>query len=118
MKITHPELVAALVKPGDEIKAVITPAEAHLLHMIIGLCGEAGELLDALKKSIIYRMPIDRANVVEEMGDIEFYLEGLRQGLGIMRHETISGNITKLLKRYPDVTFTNQDAAERKDKTK
>jgi len=86
-KITHPELVTALAKPGADIVASLTAEDAHALHMAVGISGEAGELLDAVKKAAIYRKPIDRENVIEEMGDLEFYMEGLRQGLGITREE-------------------------------
>ena len=116
MNITHEELVRALVKPGEQIKAEVTPKEMHLLHMIIGLCGESGELLDALKKAIIYRKPLDRDNVVEELGDLEFYLEGIRQGLYITREETLEHNISKLSKRYEGLHYSNQAAVDRADK--
>ena len=113
---SHPELVAALVKPGQQIKDEVTADEMHLLHMLLGVCGEAGELLDALKKAIVYRKPLDRANVVEELGDLEFYMEGIRQGLGITREETLEGNIAKLSTRYAGLKYTNQAAVDRADK--
>jgi NTP pyrophosphatase (non-canonical NTP hydrolase) len=116
MSITHPELVQALAKPGADIVATLTPADAHSLHMAVGISGEAGELLDAVKKAAIYRKPIDRANVVEELGDLEFYMEGLRQGLGITRQEVLDHNIAKLSKRYSGGTYSDKHAQERADK--
>ena len=100
MSITHPELVKALAKPGADIVATLTPEDAHSLHMAVGVAGEAGELLDAVKKAAIYRKPIDLANVVEELDDLEFYMEGLRQGLGITREQVLEHNIAKL-QTYP-----------------
>lgn len=47
--------------------------EAGLLHAAVGVAGECGELLDALKKTWVYNKPLDRENVVEELGDIGFY---------------------------------------------
>lgn len=114
--IAHDELVSKLVKPGDEILSEITGRECHVLHMIMGICGEAGELLDALKKSIIYRKPLDLDNVIEELGDIEFYLEGLRQAMLIKRDETLTANINKLSKRYETLKYSNQQAIDRADK--
>lgn len=116
MNVTHPELVAALAKPGADIVATLTAEDAHLLHMSVGIAGEAGELLDAIKKAAIYRKPIDRANVVEELGDLEFYMEGLRQGLGITRQEVLEHNIAKLSKRYSSGTYSDKHAQERADK--
>lgn len=115
-KITHPELVTALAKPGADIVATLTPEDAHALHMAVGISGESGELLDAIKKAAIYRKPIDRANVIEELGDLEFYMEGLRQGLGITREETIDANIAKLSKRYSSGSYSDKHAQERADK--
>ena len=116
MNITYPELVAALAKPGADIVATLTAEDAHSLHMAVGIAGEAGELLDAVKKAAIYRKPIDRANVVEELGDLEFYMEGLRQGLGITRQEVLDHNIAKLSKRYNSGTYSDKHAQERADK--
>lgn len=115
MKLSHPKLVEALCKPGQEIKDSLSPVDAHLLHMLIGLSGEVGELIDAVKKPIIYRRPIDIGNVVEELGDIEFYLEGLRQGLNVQREKTLEVNIEKLEIRYGQ-KYSNESANERKDK--
>lgn len=112
----HAELVAALAKPGADIVATLTPASAHALHMAVGVCGEAGELLDAVKKYAIYVKPVDRENVVEELGDIEFYLQGLRAGFGITRDETLEHNMVKLSKRYASGSYSNQQAQARADK--
>jgi NTP pyrophosphatase (non-canonical NTP hydrolase) len=90
------EMVAALVKPGDEIARNITPEQAHLIHMAAGIAGEAGELLDAIKKHVIYNKALDLPHIVEELGDIEFYLEGLRQKLEIQREYVLLQNQKKL----------------------
>lgn len=115
-KTAHAELVSKLVKPGQQIIDELTPEKAHRWHMASCIPGEAGELFDAIKKECIYGKEIDRANVIEELGDLEFYMEGLRQSLGISREETLHGNITKLSARYVNMTFSNKDAQERKDK--
>jgi NTP pyrophosphatase (non-canonical NTP hydrolase) len=112
----YARMVAGLAKPGAEIVATLTAEDAHQLHMAVGIAGEAGELLDAVKKAAIYRKPIDRANVVEELGDLEFYMEGLRQGLGITREEVLAGNISKLSKRYATLTYSDSAAQQRADK--
>jgi|SRR6185295_16072562 len=113
--MTHPSLVTALAKPGEDILATLTPLDCHLLHMSHKLCCEAGELGDAIGKAIYYRKPLDMANVVEELGDIEFYLEGLRQGLNITREKTLEVNIEKLEVRYGH-KYSDRAAQERKDK--
>jgi NTP pyrophosphatase (non-canonical NTP hydrolase) len=114
--LTHSALVTALVKPAQVLHSELTPSDTNLIHMTMGISGEAGELLDAIKKSVIYRKPLDRTNVIEELGDIEFYLEGLRQELCITREECLTANITKLSERYKKLTFTNEAAIAREDK--
>ena len=69
-------MVAQLAKPGADIVATMTPERAHLLHMAMGISGEVAELLLAVESE-------DTENAIEELGDIEFYLVGLCQGMGI-----------------------------------
>lgn len=118
--VIYPVMVSALVKPGADIVSSMTPEKAHVLHMAIGIAGEAGELLDAIKKAVVYNKDLDLENVIEELGDLEFYLEGLRSGLGIAREYTLEANIQKLLTndnaRYKLGKYTDQAAQERADK--
>ena len=87
-KITHSEMVKGLAKDGQIIIDELTPDTAHLLHMAVGVAGEAGELCQAIYGKQVFA-EIDIENVVEELGDLEFYMEGLRQGLGIERSLTV-----------------------------
>jgi NTP pyrophosphatase (non-canonical NTP hydrolase) len=112
----HGKMVKALVKPGEAIIASLTPEKADALHMAVGVAGESGELLDAIKKYVIYNKDVDLENVIEELGDLEFYMEGLRQRLGITRQETLAANIVKLSKRYKAATYSDKAAQERADK--
>lgn len=110
------EMVAALSKDGQLIIDELTPAKAHELHMAVGVSGEAGELLDAIKKGGIYNKEYDLTNIIEELGDIEFYMEGLRQSLNISREQTLQANIAKLGKRYSAGSYSNEQAQQRADK--
>lgn len=94
----------------------MTPQTAHLLHMAVGISGEAGELLDAVKCNAIYLKPLDLTNVIEELGDLEFYLQGLRDAVGVTRDQTIEANREKLAKRYQDLTYSDAAANARADK--
>jgi NTP pyrophosphatase (non-canonical NTP hydrolase) len=114
--ISHADMVTALVKSGSAILSDLTPEAVNLWHLATGVAGEAGELLDAVKKHAIYTKPLDRENVLEELGDLEFYLEGIRQAIGVTREEVLQGNIDKLAKRYPGFNYTNQAAQNRADK--
>lgn len=112
----YDEFVEALCKSGNVIKADITGLEAHVWHMSSALMGECGELFDCLKKAIIYRKPLDSENLMEELGDIEFYLQGIRNAYNINREDVINGNQEKLSKRYHKLTYSDQHAQERADK--
>jgi hypothetical protein len=52
------------------------PLPQHLLHMGLGVIGEWGELVDAIKKSAIYGKPLDTVNLTEEVGDVTWYMAG------------------------------------------
>lgn len=108
--------VNALCKSGEEIHSEMTPQQAHILHMAIGVAGEAGELLDAIKKFVVYQKTLDVENVVEELGDLEFYMQGLRSALNIKREETISHCTAKLSVRYSGLKYSNEAAQHRADK--
>lgn len=85
---------------------------ARTLHHLVGLQTEVGELVDAFKKCIYYGQPLDRVNVVEEIGDIEYYLELLCDSLQIRRDGARLRVVAKLRERYPD-RFTQKDAIDR-----
>ena len=53
------------------------PHEDHITHMVLGIIGEVGELVDAVKRHYIYGKPLDIANVKEEIGDLSWYVAGL-----------------------------------------
>jgi NTP pyrophosphatase (non-canonical NTP hydrolase) len=114
--VTYGEFVDGFVKEGEEIRAALTPDECHLWHMATGVAGEAGELLDAIKKHVVYRRSLDMQNVVEELGDIEFFLQGLRSHLGVTREEVVAQNIEKLSKRYHLGVYSDAQAQNRADK--
>lgn len=115
-EIVFSDMVAKLVKDGAQIKHELTPHQADMLHMAVGVSGEAGELLDAIKRHTIYQKDLDLENVIEELGDLEFFMERIRQLTGITREQTLIANIQKLGKRYSAGKYTNEQAHQRADK--
>ena len=112
---THREFVRNLCKPGSVIAEELTPEDCHRLHMAIGISGEAGELLDAVKKATIYRKPLDIANIVEECGDLLFYIAGMLDSIGVDMESAMSANVSKLSIRYGK-SYSNESAIARLDK--
>lgn len=113
--MNYEEFVASKKKSGMDIIGGMTSNQATALHMAVGVAGEGGELLDCVKRWAIYQKPLDRENAVEELGDLEFFMAGLRQDLGITREETLEANRLKLDKRYKQ-GYTDAEAAARADK--
>ena len=84
----------------------VLPYQQHLIHMALGLCGEVGEIIDAIKKFAIYEKGvdpsgakdadgkplvvkvadggvIDKINLMEELGDVCWYFACLLDDLQI-----------------------------------
>ena len=115
VSVHHHKLTTRLAKPGGDIIITLTPEKAHLLHMAVGVCTEAGELLDALKKHVFYNQELNVENVVEEIGDALFYLQGICNTLNIGMALCKIHNIVKLEKRYGE-TYSDEAAKNRVDK--
>ena len=86
------------------------------LHAALGVCGEAGELGDAIKKEVIYGKQPDRANIVEELGDLRFYMQAAMQLYNINEQEVLQENAIKLGKRYVGLIYSDKAAISRADK--
>ena len=105
----------------SRMKPMGTP-QADLIHMTLGVAGEAGELVDAIKKHWVYGKPLDVGNVVEELGDLLFYIQGVLSTVTrqeVPEPETLEDlmilNMNKLSKRYP-IGYSDQAAIARADK--
>lgn len=86
-----------------------------LLHWTLGLSGEVGEVVDTVKKYQFYDQPLDIKNLVEELGDIQFYVVAMCDTLGVTLDYAMAVNEDKLRKRYPS-GYSNEAAKARADK--
>ena len=89
--------------------------QLRILHGAMGISGEAGELMDAVKKHILYNKPLDVGNLKEEIGDLLWYASLLLDQVGSSFEEVMKMNHDKLEKRFPG-GFTEKLAQERLDK--
>ncbi len=71
VKMAFQKQFVALCKSPEEILESLTPAKCQLMHMAWGILGEAIENIEAAGAG-------DIENLVEELGDSEFYAEGFR----------------------------------------
>ena len=76
-------------------------ADELLLNGVMGLCGEAGECIDIVKKARFQGHELDAEKLAEELGDVAWYLAVAAHGLGIPLSSILEGNVEKLMKRYP-----------------
>lgn len=100
---------------NQAIKLRLLSADPDLLHAAMGICTEAGEFQDAIKKVVIYNAPLDRHNLEEELGDLMWYIALACNALNIKLSNVMNANIVKLRQRYPQA-FSEADAVARKDK--
>ena len=83
-----------------------------VLHALMGITTECGELMDQLKKHLIYGKLFDDINIMEEDGDLRWYLSLLEFGCNYSPNEAQEKNIAKLKARFPN-KFTEIDALNR-----
>lgn len=67
----------------------------------LGLVGEAGEVADLLKKHCHQGHDLPKDRMIEEAGDVLWYIAELAAGLGVTLEEIAQRNIDKLKARYP-----------------
>jgi NTP pyrophosphatase (non-canonical NTP hydrolase) len=85
----------------------------RLLHGAMGLDTESGEIMDSMKRHIIYDSDLNVVNIREELGDIMWYVALICDELGLTIEQICEDNIAKLRKRYPDKF--SRELAENRD---
>lgn len=80
----------------------------------LGLCGEAGEVADIIKKNVFHLHDLSVEEIKKEMGDTLHYLSGLATIFGFTLEDVATANIEKLRKRYPH-GFNSTDSINRVD---
>ena len=83
-----------------------------ILHAMLGLPSEVGELIDQLKSFLFYGKEIDIVNFKEEIGDIQWFCALALRAVNSDFDEVTDMNIAKLKERYPD-GFTPDKAINR-----
>lgn len=73
-----------------------------LLNGVMGLCGEAGEAIDLVKKHLAQGHPLDRDALVKELGDVAWYVAETAFALDVDLETVLARNIEKLKARYPE----------------
>lgn len=92
---------------NDYQKAALRTANSDkpedlILNGILGLCGETGEVSDLIKKWKFQGHELNRDKLINELGDVCWYIAILSKGLNVDLETVMQGNIDKLMKRYPE----------------
>lgn len=87
----------------------------NVLYAAIGICGEAGEVSELIKKYAYHGHAIDKDHLARELGDVLWYVSYMAHLFGYSLGEIMEMNQDKLAKRYPDGKFDEERSKNRKE---
>lgn len=76
------------------------PIPEAVIHGVIGVATEAGETVEALVQAWFGLTTLDRVNVIEEGGDLLWYINRFLAGVDADLGTSMAANIAKLHKRH------------------
>lgn len=91
------------------VSTAIYPKEYSIMYLALGMCGEAGEAAEKIKK--IYRdkggnvNDEDRAAIVKELGDVCWYIANIANELNASFDDVLNTNADKILARKANDTL-------------
>lgn len=103
---------AAGVRPTPEVQP-LPNVDPRVVHAILGLATESVELLEALYTAIDANKPIDGINILEELGDLNWYHAIAVDALGGDWEQILQTNLNKLARRNKGSTFNAQATINR-----
>lgn len=74
-----------------------------IIGFALGLAGEAGEVVDDVKKKYFHGRDIEATHTVEELGDVMWYVANIATQMGVPLEDILESNMHKLCNRYPVV---------------
>lgn len=83
-----------------------------IVGFALGLAGEAGEVVDDIKKKYFHGRNIDPIHTAEELGDVMWYVANIATQLGVSIEELLEHNTSKLSARYPEMYGTKPCAPD------
>lgn len=94
----------------DHLNEVVNPTwnyakrckshDDEIMNAAVGLAAEAGEVLDVHKKMFYHKPKDRREELVEELGDVCYYLSKVLELHDITLEECLANNRAKLWERY------------------
>ena len=87
----------------------------NVIYAAMGMCGEAGEVSELVKKYAYHGHAIDKDHLARELGDVLWYVSYMAHLFGYSLGEIMEMNQDKLAKRYPDGKFDEERSRNRKE---
>ena len=87
----------------------------NVLYAAIGMCGEAGEVSELIKKYAYHGHTMDKEHLARELGDVLWYVSYMADLFGYSLGEIMAMNQEKLAKRYPDGKFDADRSRNREE---
>lgn len=78
------------------------PEREQTVNAALGLAGEAGEVVDQIKKETFHNKPRNATKVLDECSDVAYYLVRILDLYGFTLEDAFKFNIEKLKERYPE----------------
>lgn len=89
--------------------------DQQLTYGVIGLCGEAGEASEIVKKYEFQGHALDSYHLAIELGDVLWYVAYTAHHIGYPLGKIMAMNQEKLAKRYPDGKFDAERSRHREE---
>lgn len=87
----------------------------NVIYAAMGMCGEAGEASELIKKYAYHGHTIDSEHLARELGDVLWYVSYMAHLFGYPLGKIMAMNQEKLAKRYPDGKFDAERSNNRKE---
>ena len=87
----------------------------NVIYAAMGMCGEAGEVSELIKKYAYHGHTIDTEHLARELGDVLWYVSYMAHLFGYPLGKIMVMNQEKLAKRYPDGKFDADRSRNREE---
>lgn len=87
----------------------------NVIYAAMGMCGEAGEASELVKKYAYHGHTIDTDHLARELGDVLWYVSYMAHLFGYPLGKIMAMNQEKLAKRYPDGKFDSDKSRNREE---
>lgn len=87
----------------------------NVIYAAMGMCGEAGEASELVKKYAYHGHAIDTEHLARELGDVLWYVSYMAHLFGYPLGKIMAMNQEKLAKRYPDGKFDEERSRNREE---